>query len=204
MKQDKTPENIAWKGDEPTEVVKKAVDEGIIKPGDRVLDIGCGFGRNANGIAKMGTDVTAVNIDDDEIDYAKIRADEAGVCVDYIHANATELPFPEKSFDVALDLGCSHMISTKEGQENAAREASRVLKPGGFLVYFGFSKEHPSYKNKPESVMFRNIEDVKDMYGNDFEIVSKEEIRWKPSKEENANVEEHIGINVIMNRKSNY
>jgi ubiquinone/menaquinone biosynthesis C-methylase UbiE len=197
----KISDNIGWKGDEPTEVVKNAVKEGIIKAGDKVLDIGSGFGRNANALAKIDADVTAVNINDDEIEQAKKRAEEAGVSVNYIHADATELPLPDKGFDVALDLGCSHMISSKEGQEKAAKEASRVIKPGGYLVYFGFSKEHPSYKNKPESPMFRSIEDVKDMYSNDFEIISQEETRWKPKPEENANFKEHVGINVVMKKK---
>ena len=194
-------DNIGWKGDEPTEVVKNAFKEGIIKTGDRVLDIGCGFGRNANWLAKMGCKVTAVNINDDEIKQAKIKVQEAQVNVDYIHADATSLPFPESSFDVALDLGCSHMIPSKEGQEKAMKETARILKPDGYLVYFGFSKDHPSYLKNTENPMFRSIEDVKSMYGNDFEIISHEETRWKPKPEENANIEEHVGINVVMKKK---
>jgi len=193
--------NIGWKGDEPTEVVKNAFKEGIIKTGDRVLDIGCGFGRNANWLAKMGVKVTAVNIDDGEIRQAKIKAQDAKVNVNYIHSDATLLPFPESSFDVALDLGCSHMISSRGEQEKAMKETARILKSGGRLVYFGFSKNHPSYLKNTENPMFRNIEDIQSMYGGEFEIISHEETRWKPKPEENANFEEHVGINVVMKRK---
>ncbi len=197
----KTPENIGWKGDEPTEVVKNAFTKGIIKTGDKVLDIGSGFGRNSNWLAEKDAEVTGVNINDDEIKQATIKAQEAQVNVNYIHTDAVSLPFPENSFEVALDLGCSHLIPSKEGQEKAMKEAARILKPGGYLVYFGFSKDHPSYLKNTENPMFRSIEDVKSMYGNDFEIISQEETRWKPKPEENVNFEEHVGINVVMKKK---
>lgn len=194
-------ENVGWKGEEPTEVVKKTVDEGIIKVGDRVLDIGCGFGRNANYLAEEGAQVTAVNINDQEIAQAKARAHEAGVNIDYLHADATSLPFADASFDAALDLGCSHMIPTRELQEKAAREAARVIKPGGALVFFGFSKDHPSYQKNPAKPMFRSLEDIQAMYGEFFEIVSYEKSRWEPSPQEHANFKEHVGINIVMKRK---
>jgi len=195
--------NVGWEGDEATEVIKSAFKEGIIKSGDGVLDIGCGFGRNANWLAKMGAEVTAVNINDDEIRQAKLKAQEAQVSVNYIHADATSLPFPNNSFEIALDLGCSHMIPSKKDQRKAMRQTARILKPGGYLIYFGFSKNHPSYlKNKRKS-QFRSIEDIQDVYGEKFEILSHEETRWKPKSTEHANFKEHVGINVIMKRKLN-
>jgi len=195
------PNNIGWKGDEPTEEVKNAFKEGIIKTGDKVLDIGCGFGRNANWLAKMGPEVTAVNINDDEIRHAKIKAREARVNVNYIHADATLLPFPENYFDVALDGGCSHMIPSRDGQEKAMKETARILRHGGYLIYFGFSKDHPTYLKNTKNPMFRSIEDIQDVYSGEFEILSHQETRWKPKPEENANIEEHVGINVIMKRR---
>mgnify|MGYP001611051560 CR=1 FL=1 len=193
--------NIAWKGDEPTEVVVKSFNSGVIKPGNKLLDVGCGFGRNANWLAGKGVDVTAVNINDEEIKEAIEKAEKLGVNVYYLYANAIELPFPDNSFDVVLDLGCSHMITDKEGQQKAEMETARVLKPGGRLVYFGFSKNHPDYINKPDSPMFRSLEDIGSMYRDDFEILSREETRWKPKPEEKRKYSEHVGINVVMGKK---
>lgn len=194
-------ENVGWKGEEPTEIVKRVIREGVVKSGDRVLDIGCGFGRNANFLAKEGAQVTAININNEEIAQAKAKAEAAGVRVDYQHADATTLPFADASFDVALDLGCTHMIPTRELQEKAERESARVIRPGGTLVFFGFSKDHPSYQKNPDKPMFRSLEDIQTMYGVDFDIVSHDETRWKPTPEEHANFEEHVGINVVMRRK---
>jgi len=193
-------ENVGWKGEEPTDVVKKALVEKVFKPGDIVLDIGCGFGRNAIGLAREGLIVTAININNQELVDAKAKAQSVGVNVDFQQADATALPFAEASFDSALDLGCSHMIPTKELQQKAAKEAARVIKSGGTLVYFGFSKDHPSFQNNPKP-MYRNPEDIQAMYGNDFEIISTEKVSWKPLPEEHANFTEHVGLNVVMRRK---
>ena len=94
------------------------------------------------------------------------------------------------------------MISGKEDQKKAEAETARVLKTGGGLVYFGFSKDHPDYLNKPDSSMFRSLEDIQAMYGNDFEILSHEETRWRPKPEEKRKYSEHVGINVIMRKKA--
>jgi ubiquinone/menaquinone biosynthesis C-methylase UbiE len=194
-------ENIAWKGDEPTKVVIKNFEEGVIKPGDKILDIGSGFGRNANWLAQKGVNVTAINIDDEEIREAKEKGEKLGVNVKYIHADATELPFPNDSFDVVLDLGCSHMIHNKEDQRKAETETARVLKPRGHLIYFGFSKAHPDYLNKPNSPMFRDLEDIQEMYGNDFDILSSQEDRWQAKPEEKRSFSEHVGLNIVLDKK---
>ena len=70
------------------------------------------------------------------------------------------------------------------------------------MLYFGFSKEHPAAIDNPNSPMYRSIDDVKRIYGEDFEIITGEEIEWKPSKEEKANFDMHRGINIVM-RKNN-
>ena len=130
--------NIGWMGDKPTEIVRNTFSKGIIKAGDRLLDIGCGFGRNSNWLAGKGVVVTAININDDEIRQAKIKAQELQVKVNYIHANTVSLPFPDSSFEVALDLGCTHMITNRNRQVKAMKETARILTPGGYLIYFGF------------------------------------------------------------------
>lgn len=195
------PNNVGWKSDEPTEMIVRGFKNGVIKPGDKVLDIGSGFGRNSNWLAQKGAIVTAININKEEIAEAREKANKMGVNVKYLYADATSLPFPDKSFDVLIDGGCTHMIPSGEGQKKAELEASRVLKPKGKIVYFGFSKKHPGYLDKPESSQFRDINDLKEMYGNDFDILSSKTHRWAPMPEENAKFSEHIGLEVVFVKK---
>lgn len=196
----RVPENIAWRSDEATELVVNSFNEGIIKAGERVLDIGSGFGRNANWLAAKGVIVMAININSQEIEEAKEKAEKMGVNVTYLKADAIDLPFPDGSFDVAIDGGCTHMIEKKESQSRAEAEIARVLKSGGRLIYFGFSKKHPDYVNKPSSPKFRDLEDIQAMYGDDFEVLSCRENRWRPNKEEGRKFFEHVGLDIVMKR----
>jgi len=72
-------------------------------------------------------------------------------------------------FDDILDTGCTHIYG-KETQGRSVLEARRILKTGGYLQYFGFSKEHPEYPRNPNSPQFRDIEDIRGQYGEYFRI----------------------------------
>lgn len=188
-------ENEQWNGEDPTSLATDLVDKGIVREGTHLLDLGCGFGRNANWFASKGVIVNAVNINQAELDEAKKRADENEVTVNYVKADAGQLPFRDSSFDVLLDAGCTHMCD-RETQEKAVIEAARVLKPGGYLQFFGFSKEHPAYKNKPDSPQFRNLDDIKQQYGELFDIIGEPQRKeWKHSNQN------HIGLEILMKRK---
>jgi ubiquinone/menaquinone biosynthesis C-methylase UbiE len=195
------PNNFAWKGDTPTELVVRNFNEGVIKPGDKILDIGSGFGRNSNWLATKNVLVTAINIDQKEIKESQKKAQELGVNVNYLKANAISLPFADNCFDVALDGGCTHLIPSLELQQKAETEVTRILKPGGYLIYFGFSKHHPSYVQKPDSPMFRDLEDIRKMYGIDFDILSSRESRWQPKPEEKRNFSEHVGLEIVLKKR---
>ncbi len=194
-------ENIAWKADSPTPFIKTSLEKGLIKPGQTVVDIGCGFGRNSNYLESQGAKVIGININKEELDVARANAQKNKLSTSFIEANATKLPLDDSSYDVAIDSGCSHML-TKEGQIKAEEEQARIVKQGGYLLYFGFSKEHPAYKDNSGSMMYRDLEDVQQIYGNDFEILSSEKNEWKPAPAENATFDTHRGLNILMRRIS--
>lgn len=194
-------ENVAWQSEDPTPVVKQAVENGLIKASQAVVDIGCGFGGNANFLASKGVEVTAVNINRRELAQAQKKTRARGLNVSYVEASATAIPLATDSQDTALDLGCTHMLD-RPSQEKAAGEIARVIKSGGHLIYFGFSKDHPAFQNNPGSPMFRGLGDIQQMYGGQFEVVRAEITKWKPKPEEKASFSEHIGLTVIMKKKT--
>ncbi|HNR28988.1 MAG TPA: class I SAM-dependent methyltransferase [Candidatus Dojkabacteria bacterium] len=187
-------ENSQWEGQEPTSLATELIDQGIVKEGTHVLDLGCGFGRNSNWLASKGAVVDAININGEELNEAKKRATELNVNVNYVKADAGKLPFPDSSFDVILDAGCTHMCD-RETQEKSVLEATRLLKTGGYLQYFGFSKEHPGYQRNPNSPQFRDIEDIRKQYGEYFEIGEPKRKEWE------HNGEKHIGLEILMKKK---
>lgn len=80
------------------------VDSGSIKP-CRAIDLGCGAGANAIYLAQKGFDVTGVDFAEAAIEKAKSRAKDAGVQVDFIVDDLTNLRHVSDTFDFLLDYG---------------------------------------------------------------------------------------------------
>lgn len=79
------------------------VKELKLKPGNSILDIGCGTGRHAVELAKRGYKVAGVDISSGMLAEADKAAEEAGVKVAWVHADATEFK-SRKKFDAAICL----------------------------------------------------------------------------------------------------
>ncbi|MDQ3252695.1 MAG: methyltransferase domain-containing protein, partial [Acidobacteriota bacterium] len=103
------------------------------------LDIGCGEGHNTRLLAGRGARVTAVDISQVFIRHARQSEEQEPMGIDYRVASAVELPFDDAAFDFAT--GFMSFMDIPETSRVLA-EASRVIKPGGFLQ---FSITHPCY-----------------------------------------------------------
>jgi 2-polyprenyl-3-methyl-5-hydroxy-6-metoxy-1,4-benzoquinol methylase len=96
-----------------------------VRPGERVLDAGCGEGVLAVMLAKRGAIVTACDISEPNIVRAREYAKEAGVQVEFLVADAEALPFPNKSFDVVVS---SHVLEHLPDFDKGLRELLRTAK----------------------------------------------------------------------------
>lgn len=102
----------------------------------RVLDLGCGTGRNSNYLAERGNLVFGLDLAANALKLASERAEKAGLSeqTKYLRRSiGDKLPFEDNSFDLILDITASNSIKSSE-REVYLKESSRVLKPGGFMI----------------------------------------------------------------------
>ncbi len=102
----------------------------LFKPGGRVLDFGTGTGTLARGFAQRGGKVTGIDIAPQMMAQAKALGAAQGVDVEYRVAKAEATGLADASFDLVTAGTCWFWFDGAA----AAREAKRVLKPGGHLM----------------------------------------------------------------------
>lgn len=107
-----------------------------LRAGDRVLDVGSGFGRHVYECARRGAHVVALDYAADEVVEtrntlaAMVEAGEitADKLIGVLRADARHLPFPDDTFDVVIT---SEVLEHIQDDVAAIAEMVRVLKPGG-------------------------------------------------------------------------
>lgn len=102
-----------------------------IGAGDRVLDVACGAGQLALPAARIGADVTGVDIATNLIGQARDRARAEGLDIRFEEADAEDLPYDDGRFDIVFSL-IGAMFAPRP--ERVAAELVRVCRPGGRIV----------------------------------------------------------------------
>ena len=117
------------------------IEQADIKPGQHVLDLGCGTGTLAIMAkqAQPGADVAGLDADPDMLKVANYKKNQAKLDVTFDVGFTNNLPYPAGTFDRVLSSIMIHHLKTPD-KEKTAREVFRVLKPGGELHIIDFGK----------------------------------------------------------------
>lgn len=149
-----------------------------LKPGDRVLDMGCGAGRHAFEMYKRGADVMAFDQDPDELatvrEWFSAMRDEVpeGAEADAKEGDALALPFGNGEFDRIV---AAEVLEHIPADIQAIDELVRVLRPGGTLAV-----SVPRWF--PEVINWKLSADYHNAPGGHIRIYTREELSDKVTK----------------------
>jgi SAM-dependent methyltransferase len=114
-----------------TDVGERVVERAGVRPGSDVLDVAAGTGNAAIPAARAGAHVIATDLTPELFTAGRRRAREAGVEIEWIEADAEDLPFDDERFDYVLS---SIGVQFAPRHEVVARELVRVCRSGGSIV----------------------------------------------------------------------
>jgi SAM-dependent methyltransferase len=119
----------------------------------RILEVGCGTGRNTPSYAKAhpAAEVHAIDVAPGLLRWAHAYAESEGVPVHFAQMDATALEFPDQSFDLVVSHILGHE-TTQRGLPKWIGEAWRVLKPGGVMFHLDVTTQ-PGYLKLADQAM---------------------------------------------------
>ena len=109
----------------------------------RVLDVGCGGGILAEGMAGLGADVTGIDLSEKALSVARLHLYESGHKVDYHHVSAEQFASEQAgSFDVVT---CMEMLEHVPDPASTIAACAALVKPGGHVFFSTLNRNLKSY-----------------------------------------------------------
>ncbi len=110
-----------------------------LKPGAKVLDLGCGPGLYTQRLAQAGLNVTGVDFSASSIEYAKGRAKKERLDIRYILGDYLETGIGE-GYDAVLLIYCDFGVLDPTQRGQLLRRIHAALRPGGCFVFDALNK----------------------------------------------------------------
>jgi len=175
------------------------IEQANVHPGNRVLDVAGGTGDLSAAFAKrVGVNglVTIADINAAMLEVGRGRLADRGVAgnVEFVQANAENLPFPDNHFDcITIAFGLRNVTR----QDRALASMFRVLKPGGRLLVLEFSKPAlPGLNTLYDAYSFNILPKLGKLIANDEDSYRYlvESIRKHPDQETLKGMMEQAGF----------
>lgn len=123
-----------------------------IKEESKIIDVGCGFGKVSIQMALKGFCVEGIDINRNGIETAKKAAKKLNLeeQLKFMVGNATELPYDNETFDIAIMQALLTAIVDKEDRNKIMKETYRILRPMGclYIAEFGQTWHSKLYRER--------------------------------------------------------
>ena len=115
------------------QLLQRLRQERDVKPGMKLLEVSCGRGGGLTALLSQAPEIEATGLDvaHSAVAFCRDRYGESER-LHFVQGSALDLPFPDASFDVVLNVEASNDYGDRP---RFFREAARVLKPDGILLY---------------------------------------------------------------------
>jgi SAM-dependent methyltransferase len=120
----------------PDENLVSYLSNGLLTSG-KVLELGCGPGRNAIYLARNGWEVDAVDVSETSLQWARERAADSDVSIRFIHKNIFDLDIEAGGYDLVYDSGCFHHIAPHR-RLSYTKLINKALKKNGHFALTSF------------------------------------------------------------------
>jgi demethylmenaquinone methyltransferase/2-methoxy-6-polyprenyl-1,4-benzoquinol methylase len=176
-----------------------AIEQSLVRPGDRVLDVASGTADLARQFARRvgsrGT-VVVTDINAAMLRIGRDRLLDEGVVTPAAQCDAEKLPFPDNFFDcVSVAFGLRNMTH----KETALAEMLRVLRPGGRLLVLEFSRVWKPLQALYDTYSFQVLPKLGKFIAGDSDSYRylAESIRMHPDQEQLRQMMERAGFEQV-------
>lgn len=117
---------------------RRMVETVELRSGERFLDLACGTGGVALVAARLGADVTGLDISADQLAKADAAAESEGLTIRFDEGDAQALPYDDAAFDAAAS---AFGVIFAPDHERAADELTRVCRQGGRIAITSWTED---------------------------------------------------------------
>jgi len=209
---DDTYATADWFGPDPSPLLVRFGD--IFEPGDRVLDIGVGQGRNALPLARRGVKVTGIDPSQVACDTVTAAAEADDLPVQVIQTGYRSYE-PDEPFDAVLCFGLMQMLPATEIQILVKR-VEELVRPGGLLFLTAWHAGDPRCDKPGAGWSHSSSRSLVDVSGNNhrfflypdeiiglfpyWKVVHHWEGMGEPHRHGDGPPEQHGNVDVVLSR----